>query len=269
MIKLVVLDLDGTFYGIGDSARAGAMEFIENCDGRGINSLSLTNTTSKTRERVVAKIRRCGYCVDTKSVLTGLDAFEVFFSREVPRKARVLINHESRCLEEKLRLMGHEVLDPSRTDLVDIDFYIQGSNKGFGYGDLVLAVKAILRHGARFLATDKERFYLTKDGTMLPATGWAVSAIARTSGVEPLVVGKPNPGLLRTTITRMGLDATEVLIIGDSLEADIQLGQALGCSTCLMLGGVTSADAVITSEAKPDYVVSNFYEAATVVSCLR
>jgi len=44
LLKLIVMHLDGTFYGIGDSARSGAIEFLDACHRQGAETLFMTNS---------------------------------------------------------------------------------------------------------------------------------------------------------------------------------------------------------------------------------
>ena len=64
---------------------------------------------------------------------------------------------------------------------------------------------------------------------------------------------KPEPRFFQAALRRLGLPADRVLVIGDSLAADIAGGQAAGARTALMLSGVTAAPPGDTGP-RPDYV---------------
>ena len=52
--------------------------------------------------------------------------------------------------------------------------------------------------------------------------------------VESAVVGvrKPDPEIFRLGVKALGLEPQETVMIGDSLEKDIQPAQSIGCKTC-------------------------------------
>ena len=63
--------------------------------------------------------------------------------------------------------------------------------------------------------------------------------------VAPVVVGKPNPLLIRQLMDQNGLAASATLMVGDRLDTDIIFGNAGGVSSALVLTGVSEiGDAV-------------------------
>ena len=75
-----------------------------------------------------------------------------------------------------------------------------------------------------------------------------------TTGVEPLIIGKPEPLLFEQAAEKLGLPVASILAVGDRLETDILGGQHAGMGTALLLTGVTSAKQAADSEIKPDWV---------------
>lgn len=60
-----------------------------------------------------------------------------------------------------------------------------------------------------------------------------------------MVVGKPNPLLIRQLMDQNGLAASATLMVGDRLDTDIMFGNAGGVSSALVLTGVSEiGDAV-------------------------
>lgn len=57
--------------------------------------------------------------------------------------------------------------------------------------------------------------------------------------VAPVVVGKPNPLLIRQLMDLNGLEASKTLMVGDRLDTDIKFGNAGGVSSALVLTGVS------------------------------
>lgn len=67
-----------------------------------------------------------------------------------------------------------------------------------------------------------------------------------------MVVGKPNPLLIRQLMDQNGLAASSTLMVGDRLDTDIMFGNGGGISTALVLTGVSEMSDVIGLEAGGD-----------------
>ncbi|MGZ8612996.1 MAG: HAD hydrolase-like protein, partial [Actinomycetota bacterium] len=76
-----------------------------------------------------------------------------------------------------------------------------------------------------------------------------------TTGVEPVVVGKPNPPLYRGALR--GVGGQRPLVVGDRLETDIAGALALGWDSLLVLSGATSREMAAASETRPTYVAAD------------
>ena len=87
-----------------------------------------------------------------------------------------------------------------------------------------------------------------------PGNGALVELVARFSGREPQVAGKPQPPLFEETIARVG--GTHPLVVGDRLDTDIKGAVAMGWDSLLVLTGVTGLEELVraTPELRPTYV---------------
>ena len=84
-----------------------------------------------------------------------------------------------------------------------------------------------------------------------------LATIQAATDVEPLVIGKPNPGMYQFALERMGTAPEETLVVGDRLETDIAGAQNLGSPCALVLSGVTSEEAAWEWEPSPDIIADN------------
>ena len=57
------------------------------------------------------------------------------------------------------------------------------------------------------------------------------------TGVDPIIVGKPEPFSTRLALSKMGLEPEDVLMVGDRIDTDIAAGMAAGCSVAMVLTG--------------------------------
>jgi ribonucleotide monophosphatase NagD (HAD superfamily) len=94
-----------------------------------------------------------------------------------------------------------------------------------------------------------------------------VAAIAIAAGVEPVVIGKPEPLLLEEAAAAAGASARDAVVIGDGLVTDIAAARAVGARSVLMLTGVSSrADAAaLPPERRPTAMAADAGELAVVL----
>jgi ribonucleotide monophosphatase NagD (HAD superfamily) len=82
-----------------------------------------------------------------------------------------------------------------------------------------------------------------------------VAAIKTATGVEPVVLGKPEPGLFEHGLRRLGgLAPNAVAMIGDRLDTDVDGGRRAGLRTILVLSGVTSPAQAAVAQPPPDAI---------------
>ena len=99
-----------------------------------------------------------------------------------------------------------------------------------------------VRNGAYFAATNRDPIFPMADGLKAGA-GSMIMAIVTASGREPdMVIGKPEPGLMRAAAAVAGVPAEEAVVIGDGLVTDIAAAHAVGARSVLVLTGVSSAE---------------------------
>jgi 4-nitrophenyl phosphatase len=135
---------------------------------------------------------------------------------------------------------------------------IVGLDRRVTYRKLALATDAIGR-GAHFVATNPDPLLPTESG-MLPGAGSIVAALQYATGRDPVVIGKPNPLLLREAMKRISTRPSQTAIVGDQRSTDIAAGRAAGVFTILVLTGVTASRPAGRTDPRPDLTVRNLFE---------
>src|SRR4029079_6521245 len=95
------------------------------------------------------------------------------------------------------------------------DAVVTGLDPNLTYLRLAAANDCI-RAGARFIATNRDPVYPTERG-LRPGAGSIAAALEGASGVTPLVIGKPEPLLMKEAAHAVGLDAKDAIVIGDGI----------------------------------------------------
>lgn len=224
-LRLAILDLDGTVYR-GSEPIPGVAETIESLLSRGIAVRYLTNNSAARPVAVTEKLRAMGVTCEPDWVYgAGMAA-----ARECRRRG-----------VESVFLVGEPGLDETFADFrPGGDAVVVGICRRFSY-ELMSTSMQLIRDGALFIATNRDATYPREFGRFEPGAGAMVAAIETCSGVEPIVIGKPEPRMILDVMAEAGAASAETLVVGDRLDTDIAAGENAGCRTWLVLTGVETA----------------------------
>jgi phosphoglycolate/pyridoxal phosphate phosphatase family enzyme len=243
MIKAVIFDLDGTLYR-GKTPVSGAAETLDALRRKGVKALFLTNSATRSRADVAAKLNRMGLAAKKEDVYCGAYLLARYISQNHRGKDVCVVGEKG--IFDELKEAGVAVAgDDTAAGIVAV-----GLDRKFTYDKLAKAFLA-LRKGAVFLASNTDATFPVEDGE-LPGAGGMVAAIERVSGKRPHVVGKPNPYVLELIEKEHRLRKEEILVVGDRLETDISFAKNCGIKSALVLSGASKKSDI--KDLHPDYV---------------
>ncbi len=134
----------------------------------------------------------------------------------------------------------------------EAEYVVAGWDKGINFEKLKTATLAV-RDGATFIGTNPDKTYpLEKD--IIPGAGSILAALIAATGVDPIVVGKPEPIIIEQSLQMLGARPEETAILGDRLETDILGGHRAGITTIMVLTGISTAEEALAYEAPPDFI---------------
>ncbi|MBU0702688.1 MAG: HAD-IIA family hydrolase [Chloroflexi bacterium] len=247
-----VFDLDGTVY-LGDALLPGAKRAVETLRDGGSRVLFLSNNPLQTRADYAAKLTRLGIPTAPDEVINSSWVLARWLEREAPGAALFVVG-EAPLLGE-LRAAGFRLTEEPG----EVEFVVASFDRTFDYRKLQIGFDAV-RAGARFVATNGDRYCPTPEGG-LPDAAAVIGAIEGCTGKQvEVVVGKPSLITARAILDRLQLPASECIIVGDRLETDVQMGQEAGMATGVVLTGVTTPELLAASEIRPDYVLHRLDE---------
>ncbi|NLF01233.1 MAG: HAD-IIA family hydrolase [Anaerolineales bacterium] len=247
-----VFDLDGTVY-LGDALLPGARLAIQTLRATGARTVFLSNKPIETRADYADKLTRLGIPTPVEDVINSSWVLARWLAQEAPGAALFVVGEPP--LQEELQAAGFHMTEESSK----IDFVVASFDRTFDYHKLQVAFDAI-RAGARFIATNADRYCPTPSGG-LPDAAAVIGAIEGCTGhAVEVVVGKPSPITARAILDRLNLPPAECLMVGDRLETDIRMGRESGMHTAVVLTGVTTAVLLARAEAQPDYVLQRLDE---------
>jgi NagD protein len=243
-----IFDLDGTIY-LGDALLPTAFGTITHLRGLGCRTVFLSNNPTRTRGSYAAKLSRLGLPTPPEDVINSSWVMVDFLRRHLPGGQLFVVGEEP--LRRELQAAGFGLTD----DVAKIDAVIASFDRTFVYRKLQIAFDAI-RAGARFFATNADRYCPTPDGGQ-PDAGAIIAAIeACTNTRVEEVVGKPSRRMVEAILEPLGLPASRCIITGDRLETDVRMGLENGMDTALALTGATDRAALAVSSVRPTYVLS-------------
>jgi HAD superfamily hydrolase (TIGR01450 family) len=263
-LRLVIFDLDGVIYR-GRQPVPGAAALVAALRERGLLIRFATNNSMATRAMYVPRLVEMGIPAELDEIVTSTSATIDHLEAHLPQVHSLLVVGAPGMLEE-LRGAGFEAV--AAADAVEADYdggplsvsydaVVAGLDPSFDFRRMAAAATAI-RSGARFIATNADLRYPTPSG-FLPGAGSMVAALRAASGQEPLVIGKPEPGIFTAILERAGVEAPQAVAIGDNPDADVVAAHRAGIGSILVLTGVADAAlaATLTGERRPDHVADD------------
>jgi 4-nitrophenyl phosphatase len=245
--------MDGGVY-TGSEVVPGAPAFFDLARARDVPFLLITNNSSRRADQFAARLAAMGIAVPPDRILTSAQATAEFLASTAPAGGRVYVIGEE-GLRSSLEAHGFRLVEDEQADYV-----VVGLDRAFNYQKLTTAIRAVL-NGARFVGPNPDTSLPLEDG-ISPGAGAFQAAITAATGIQPLIVGKPEPTMLSIGLRLLGCAPHEAAIVGDRLDTDIVGGQRAGLATILVLSGIATPEQAAASAVKPDYVLRDLGELA-------
>ena len=246
-IKAVILDMDGVLWK-GDQPLCDLKFLFQSFNDNDIQFLFATNNALRTVDQYIEKFHHLGVVVEKWQILTSSIATGYLLAKDFPNGGAV-------------HIMGSKALE---TTLLEFHFTSTDENPIAVVGGLDIAVtydriktaSLFIQAGVPFYFTNPDATYPSPQG-LLPGAGTFLATLETASGGKAKIAGKPQPYIFEAGLQRLGINASEALVIGDRLETDILGGSRAGCKTALVLTGVAAQKDLENWQPKPDVVLEN------------
>ncbi len=243
-----IFDLDGTVY-LGDALLPGAGETIQRLRALGRRTLFLSNNPTGARHHYAQRLTALGLPTPVADIVNSSSVMVDFLQQRLPGARLFVIGELS--LQEELVAGGFTLAADAAVDAVIASF-----DRAFDYGKLQIAFDAI-RAGARFFATNADRYCPVPGGGQPDAAAMIAAIEACTGATVEAVVGKPSRYMAEAILALAEAPPARCLMIGDRLETDVLLGLDHGMDAALVLTGATSRADLAASLIKPTYVLES------------
>ncbi|SFS65698.1 TIGR01457 family HAD-type hydrolase [Marininema halotolerans] len=242
--KGYLIDLDGTLFR-GEEVIQEGLAFVQELKNRGLSFLYLTNNSTRRPEQVAEKLQKFGYPAHPEQVVTSAMATAQVIRRTFDSPPSVYAIGEEGLIHA-LTQVGCKMTSDHP------DAVVVGLDRGFSYDKMKKAALAI-RQGARFFGTNEDRVLPTEEG-LLPGSGSLAMAVAITTGVDPIWIGKPQRPIVEVALKKLDCSKSEALIVGDNVKTDILAGVNGGIDTLFVTTGVTTLEEYNQGEISATYV---------------
>jgi len=258
-----MFDLDGTLILSdrklgGYTVIPGAVEVLQTLERRGVPFLALTNGSAYPAAVQGPKLRGVGLPIADEHLFTPNSvAARVFAERG---HANVLVLGTDGVVAA-LELDGVRCCRPGDEAAGSADAVYTAWHPECTMDDIHAAAGRVMA-GAPFYTASDVPFFATKEG---PAFGYSCAingAVARVTGVEPQVTGKPSQLAMAFVAARLGLPPGEIAVIGDDPKVETEMARGGGAVGVGVTSGTTSAEqwAEQPHERAPDHVITSVAE---------
>ena len=267
-----IIDMDGVLWQ-GSKPLPGLTEFFSTLRAAKIPFVLATNNASLTQQQYLKKLADMGVEVSANEILTSSMATARYLVDTLPAaKRRVFVIGESGLIEP-LQQQGFTVTstyypaDPdAETDDIWADIVVSGLDRQLNWNKLATATLN-LRAGAEFYATNADTTLPTELGEVM-GNGGVLAALTAVTGIEPIVIGKPEPILYQQAFEILGTDKHNTIAIGDRLNTDILGAVNAGMRSIMVLTGVSSEADLAEIDYKPDWVFQDIQEITALLKQL-
>ena len=206
----------------------GAAELIAKWQAAETPFLVLTNNSIYTPRDLSARLVAGGLNVPEDRIWTSALATAAFLDKQQPKGTAYVIGESG--MTQALHDIGY-----TQTE-INPDYVVLGETRNFNFENLTKAIR-LINNGSRFIATNPDATGPSADGP-LPATGSVAALITKATGMEPYIVGKPNPMMFRSAMRKIGAHSESTGMIGDRMDTDVVAGIEAGLHTVLVLTGI-------------------------------
>ncbi len=227
-MKGVLIDLDGVVYQ-NDTLIPGADRAIAWLQQQAIPHLFLTNTTSRPKSALLAKLAGFGIRVAPEALLTP------------PSAAVTYLHDKAKTGNAEIALFVPEATREDFAGLAEgehpLAVVVGDLASGWDFATLNRAFNLLMANPqAELIALGMTRYWRASAGLQLDVGAFA-AALGFAAEREPVVMGKPSAAFFQQAISLLELPLSEVCMIGDDIKADVGGAQACGIKGVLVKTG--------------------------------
>jgi len=230
-------DSDGVLRMLGTPID-GARETVRFLRAEGKKVCVVSNNATRNRKVFAELLKELGFDFSENEIVTSAYATARYLKENQPGKKVLLFLNDN--VKEEFLAEGVELVDYEHWE--DAEIVVAGLNREITYDKLKWAMSAIM-NGAKFIATNTDPILNAGPKKWIPGAGSIVSALSTATGKKPeIIVGKPNPLIMKMALEQMEVSAKDTAMFGDRLDTDVEAANAAGVYSVVVLTGDTPQD---------------------------
>jgi HAD superfamily hydrolase (TIGR01458 family) len=251
-MQALLFDMDGVLYN-SEEPIPGASESLAWARSREIPHLFVTNTTSRGRDALAAKLARFGIPADAAQIMTPCEAAADWLRSQRAARVALFLRPAARPAFAGLDLLPEDAESGA-------DYVVIGDlANAWDFATLNRAFRLLHSNPeARMIALGMTRFWKAADGISLDVAPFA-AALEHATGRKALVLGKPAREFFEAAADRLRIPHREILMVGDDIETDIAGAQLAGMRAALVRTG-KFRELDLAGPVKPDAVLDSVAE---------
>jgi inorganic pyrophosphatase len=250
-IKGFIFDVDGVLVYQG-KVYPGAIETINTLRDNSMVLRFLTNSTLKSRRSCAEKLNKAGFRVFDQECITASSATAAYLEGLKPQSCWVMLERE-----------GVDEFKDFTQDTENPEYIVIGDNRSrFDFDHLNKALR-LIKKGARLIGMQSELIDSSMGELELNVGSW-VGMLERASEVRATYIGKPNPYMFELALRTMGLDKSEIIMVGDRVSTDVKGAQDFGIRTLLVKTGEFCQED-LDGKVKPDYILDSIQDLLIII----
>jgi arabinose operon protein AraL len=225
-----IFDLDGTIYR-GEHLIENADKTINTIKSSGRKIIFVSNKTTETINDYFNLLSGFGLNISEDDIINSTLVLKKYLVKNFIGSEFFAIG-EQKFVDEIVEAGLKYSTNPEEIKLVLVTL-----DRTFNYEKLEIAARAI-ENGASFFAANIDDTCPVDNGEVLDA-GSTISALEkRTHRKLEKHFGKPSQFMIDEITSRLIVDLSKTLLIGDRIETDIKMGITMGIDTALVKTGV-------------------------------
>ena len=114
-------------------------------------------------------------------------------------------------------------------------------------------IESLFLRGSLFVSLIK----LSRAEKISPSIARMISLFEASTGRKPEIIGKPYATMVKMAAELLKIPVQDLMIVGDRIYTDMQMGFDAGCQTTLVLSGESTIATFEKAPRKPDLVFDN------------
>jgi NagD protein len=257
-----VVDVDGCLMstdkagGAGGTPMPGAAAFLTSLSGAGASVIICTNASERPPAVYAAHLREAGLPVTDGQFVTSGSAAALYVAAHHPGASVLAVGADG--LTAPMEDLGVTLADPASGRPADV--VVVGAAAQYATQAINAAAAAVAAGAPLYVTVDVPWFHGGRDRSV-SASSLIAHGISWVTEAPIHVLGKPSPALAETLLTRLGVPAGEVTVVGDA-HIETELARHMGARSVLLLSGATRPEQVpqLDEAHTPDLVLADISE---------